>query len=272
MLPEGSLQQKPARVELPEAVEVLDVPLAVTDYDETIRLIDEFVRTGERGYVCVCNVHAVMASAEDPELRAALLGSSINVPDGQPLVWAMNALGSSLTARVYGPELMWRACAHAAHTGTRFYLYGGRNQGALVQLALNLRRNHPGVRIVGGYSPPHRPLSQEEQSAVISEINRSRADVVWVGIGVPKQEKWMAMMRPHLEAPLLIGVGAAFDFHAGLVPQAPVWLQEAGLEWAYRLAHEPRRLWRRYVRYNPRFLAAFAGQLAEHRRRHALRA
>ena len=146
------------------------------------------------------------------------------------------------------------------------YLYGGHNQGALVQLALNLRQRFPGVRIVGGYSPPHRALSAEEERAVAEEINRSRADVVWIGIGVPKQEKWMARMRPLLQAPVLIGVGAAFDFHAGLVPQAPNWLQEAGLEWAYRLAHEPRRLWRRYVRYNPRFLSAFARQFARHQR------
>ena len=123
-----------------------------------------------------------------------------------------------------------------------------------------------GVRIVGGYSPPHRPLTPEEREAVIKEINSSRADVVWVGIGVPKQEKWMADMRPELEAPVLLGVGAAFDFHAGLVSQAPNWIQESGLEWAYRLAHEPRRLWRRYLRYNPRFIGAFARQLVAHRR------
>src|SRR3989440_902666 len=128
----------------------------------------------------------------------------MNVPDGQPLVWAINALGHSLAGRVYGPELMSRACARAALSGQRFYLYGGRNQGALVQLALNLRHRCPGVRIVGGYSPPHRPLTDEERDAVASEINRSRADVVWVGIGVPKQEKWMAEMRPYLEPPVLV--------------------------------------------------------------------
>jgi N-acetylglucosaminyldiphosphoundecaprenol N-acetyl-beta-D-mannosaminyltransferase len=266
MRSEGSIQHEPEALDLPETVEVLDIPLALTDYSDMIDLIERFVRERQRGYVCVCNVHAVMASEEDEELRAALLASSTNVPDGQPLVWAINALGNSLAGRVYGPELMWRACEHAAKTGLRFYLYGGRNQGALVQLALNLRQSHPGVKIVGGYSPPHRPLSEEEELAVIEEINRARPDVVWVGIGVPKQEKWMAQMRPHLDAPLLIGVGAAFDFHAGLVPQAPFWLQEAGLEWAYRLAHEPRRLWRRYIRYNPRFVAAFAGQLSQHRR------
>jgi N-acetylglucosaminyldiphosphoundecaprenol N-acetyl-beta-D-mannosaminyltransferase len=242
------------------------VPLALTDYERTLDWIDTVVATGGRGYVCVANVHTVMASAEDAELRAAVLGSSINVPDGQPLVWAMNALGHSLGARVYGPELMSRASGRAATTGQRFYLYGGRNQGALVQLALNLRRRYPGVKIVGGYSPPHRMLNEEEEGAITGEINRSGADVVWVGIGVPKQEKWMARMRPKLEPPVLVGVGAAFDFHAGLVPQAPNWMQEAGLEWTYRLAHEPRRLWRRYLRYNPRFLGGFARQLVAHRR------
>ena len=159
---------------------------------------------------------------------------------------------------------MWRSCARAAKTGQRLYLYGGRNQGALVQLSLNLRRMHPGIQIVGGYSPPHRPLTAEERDSVIEEINRSRADVVWVGIGAPKQEKWMAEMRPHLEAPMLLGVGAAFDFHAGLVPQAPRWLQDNGLEWAFRMTQEPQRLWRRYLRYNPRFMAAFARQFAGH--------
>jgi N-acetylglucosaminyldiphosphoundecaprenol N-acetyl-beta-D-mannosaminyltransferase len=266
MRPEGSVHPRPRPIEDPPTVEVLDVPLALTDYASTLAWMDEAIEQRSRGYVCVCNVHTVMASGEDPELRAALLTSSINVPDGQPLVWAINSLGHSLGGRVYGPELMSRACAHASNSDHRFYLYGGRNQGALVQLALNLRQRYPGVRIVGGYSPPHRLLTEEEQDAVAEEINRARADVVWVGIGVPKQEKWMARMRARLDAPLLVGVGAAFDFHAGLVPQAPSWIQEAGLEWAYRLAHEPRRLWPRYVRYNPRFVFAFARQLASSRR------
>jgi N-acetylglucosaminyldiphosphoundecaprenol N-acetyl-beta-D-mannosaminyltransferase len=256
----------PAVISAPRTVPVLGVPLALTDYERVLEWIEQMVVERRRGYICVANVHTVTSSSEDPELRAALLDSSLNVPDGQPLVWAMNALGHRLGGRVYGPELMLRACARAASSGHRFYLYGGRNEGALVQLALNLRHRHPGVKIVGGYSPPHRPLSAEERRAVADEINLSGADVVWVGIGVPKQEKWMAEMRSDLEAPVLIGVGAAFDFHAGLVPQAPNWMQDAGLEWAYRLAHEPRRLWRRYLRYNPRFLGAFARQLVNHRR------
>ena len=266
MRPQGSIHTDPFPIRPPDTVSVLGVPLGLIDYERTLDWIDATVSEGGRGYVCVCNVHTVMASAEDAELRGALLGSSMNVPDGQPLVWAINALGHSLADRVYGPELMARACARSVESRQRFYLYGGRNQGALVQLALNLRQRYPGVQIVGGYSPPHRPLTGEEQRAVVEEIDRSRADVVWIGIGVPKQEKWMAQMRRQLEAPVLIGVGAAFDFHAGLVPQAPAWIQDSGLEWAYRLAHEPRRLGRRYIRYNPRFVYAFARQLVQHHR------
>jgi N-acetylglucosaminyldiphosphoundecaprenol N-acetyl-beta-D-mannosaminyltransferase len=266
MLHQSSPQPNRPTVESPPTVDLVGVPVALIDYERTLRWIDATVATGGRGYVCVCNVHTVMASAEDTQLRSALMSSAVNVPDGQPLVWAINALGHSLDRRVYGPELMERACAHAAETGLRFYLYGGRDQGALFQLALNLRRRHPGIKIVGGYSPPHRPLTREERDAVVDEINAARADVVWVGIGVPKQEKWMAEMRPRLEAPVLVGVGAAFDFHAGVVAQAPSWIQDAGLEWAYRLSREPRRLWRRYLRYNPRFVVAFARQLLGHRR------
>jgi N-acetylglucosaminyldiphosphoundecaprenol N-acetyl-beta-D-mannosaminyltransferase len=263
---QSPIRVRPIPVPAPSTVGVLGVPLALTDYDEVLGWMAAVIAARRRTYVCACNVHAVMASRQDSELRAALLGSTLNVPDGQPLVWALGALGHPLSGRVYGPELMTRACAQAVEEGHRFYLYGGRNQGALVQLALNLRRRHPGIKIVGGYSPPHRELTDEERTAVAAEINRSGAEVVWVGIGVPKQEKWMAEMRPRLEPPVLVGVGAAFDFHAGLVQQAPTWIQESGLEWAYRLSREPRRLWRRYLHYNPLFVTAFARQLSEHRR------
>jgi N-acetylglucosaminyldiphosphoundecaprenol N-acetyl-beta-D-mannosaminyltransferase len=266
-LSDSLVQPHPDPIAAPVKVELVGVPLAVTDYDRTLDWIEAMVSERRRGYVCACNTHTVTASHEDPELRAALLSPyALNVPDGMPLVWALNALGNSLRDRVYGPELMARAFARARSNGQRLYLYGGRDPDALVQLGLTLRGRFPGVNIVGGYAPPFRPLTTEERSAVIDEINESEADVVWVGIGVPKQEKWMLAMRPHLEAPVLVGVGAAFDFHAGLVPQAPPLLQGAGLEWAYRLAHEPRRLWRRYLRYNPRFVGAFARQLLARRR------
>jgi N-acetylglucosaminyldiphosphoundecaprenol N-acetyl-beta-D-mannosaminyltransferase len=251
----------------PPAVDVLGVPLALTDYDRTIDWMEATIASHGRGYICVAAVHTVMACQEDRELRAAVLGSSLTVPDGQPLVWAMNALGHDLPHRVYGPDLMARWCERAAATGSRAFLYGGRDQDALIQLAANLRERYPGLSIVGGYAPPFRPLTAEEEDGVADEINRTGADVVWVGIGVPKQEKWMASMRGRLQAPVLVGVGAAFDFHAGLVPQAPRWLQSIGMEWAYRLAQEPGRLWRRYLRYNPRFVAAFLRQWLGHRAR-----
>jgi N-acetylglucosaminyldiphosphoundecaprenol N-acetyl-beta-D-mannosaminyltransferase len=250
----------------PASVDVLGVPLALTDYERTIEWMDATIATGQRGYICVAAVHTVMACQEDRELRDAVLGSDLTVPDGQPLVWAMNALGHDLSSRVYGPDLMARYCERAALTGARMFLYGGRNQGALVQLALNLRTRYPGLNIVGGYAPPFRALTAEEEDFVLDEINRSQADVVWVGIGVPKQEKWMAAMRGRLRAPVLVGVGAAFDFHAGLVSQAPRWMQSMGLEWAYRLLQEPGRLWRRYLRYNPLFVAGFLRQWLAHRR------
>ena len=245
---------------------LLGVPLALVDYDRTLDWIDDAVATRRRGYVCVAAVHTVMACLEDPALRAAVEGASFTVPDGQPLVWALNALGHELRGRVYGPELMDRACARAAAAGHRFYLYGGRHHGALGELARTLRVRHPGLEIVGAHCPPFRPLTAAEEDAVADEIDRSGADVVWVGIGVPKQEKWMARMRDRLDAPVLVGVGAAFDFHAGLVPQAPEALQRLGLEWVFRLAQEPRRLWRRYLRYNPRFVLGFARQYARHLR------
>jgi len=250
---------------VPPKVEVLGVPLALTDYRRAMDWMDAMMAAGRRGYICCAAVHTVMLSREDPDLRAAVLGSSMTVPDGQPLVWALRALGHPIPARVYGPDLMAAYCERSALNGTSQFLYGGRDPEALGQLERSLRNRYPGLRIVGGHSPPHRPLDPAEERAIADEINRAAPDVVWVGIGVPKQEKWMARMRDALQAPVLVGVGAAFDFHAGLVAQAPPSLQRAGLEWAYRLAREPRRLWRRYLAYNPRFVAAFARQYAGRR-------
>jgi N-acetylglucosaminyldiphosphoundecaprenol N-acetyl-beta-D-mannosaminyltransferase len=161
---------------------------------------------------------------------------------------------------------MARFCLRAARNGTPIYLYGGRSPEALELLERRLRERYPGLLIAGGFSPPFRALTDAEQGRAVAEIDSSGAQVVWVGTGQPKQEKWMLQMRPRLSAPLLVGVGAAFDFHAGLVSQAPRWMQRSGLEWTYRLAHEPRRLWRRYARYNPRFVAGFSRQYLRQRR------
>jgi N-acetylglucosaminyldiphosphoundecaprenol N-acetyl-beta-D-mannosaminyltransferase len=246
--------------------DLLGIPIALTDYREAMDVMDGVIERGERGYVCAIAVHALMVSRHDAEMRAALLGSSLTVPDGRPLVWALGALGNRLPDRVYGPELMARYCERSAERGHRVWLYGGHDAEALARLGESLGRRFPGIRIVGAYAPPHRMLTESEQAELAERINRDEPDVVWVGIGVPKQEKWMARMRPRLEPPLLVGVGAAFDFLAGLKRQAPAWMQRLGLEWVFRLAQEPLRLLPRYLRYNPAFVAAFVRQYARERR------
>jgi N-acetylglucosaminyldiphosphoundecaprenol N-acetyl-beta-D-mannosaminyltransferase len=250
----------------PPTAEILGIPLAMSDYEQVMEWMDATIAADGRGYVTAAAVNLVMAAREDPETMAAVLGATLAVPDGQPLVWALHALGHAHATRVYGPDLMAHYCARAARAGTPIYLYGGRSPEALQLLEQRLRERFAGLRIVGGYSPPFRELTGEEEDRVIADIDGSGAQVVWVGTGQPKQEKWMFRVRPRLFAPLLVGVGAAFDFHAGLVSQAPRWMQRNGLEWAYRLSREPRRLWPRYARYNPRFVAGFTRQYWRERR------
>jgi N-acetylglucosaminyldiphosphoundecaprenol N-acetyl-beta-D-mannosaminyltransferase len=242
------------------------VPLAVSDYDAVIEWMDAMIDAGARGWLTAAAVNLVMSARDDPATMRAVLDATVAVPDGQPLVWALKLLGHSGATRVYGPDLMARYCAHAATAGTPIYLYGGRSEQALALLCERLRARFPGLRIVGGWSPPFRPLSAPERARVVSEIDASGARVVWVGTGQPKQELWMSEIRPLLSAPLLVGVGAAFDFHAGIVSQAPRWMQRNGLEWVYRLTREPKRLWRRYASQNPRFVVAFARQCLRERR------
>jgi N-acetylglucosaminyldiphosphoundecaprenol N-acetyl-beta-D-mannosaminyltransferase len=264
--------QIPAARDLPRPQDIrfrdlLGLPIAMTDYVQAMDVMDGMVARREPGYVCATAVHAVMVAQSDPEMRDALRRSTLTVPDGMPLVWAANLLGEDLRDRVYGPELMLRYCERSRDRGHRVFLYGGRDQGSLAQLTLNLRLRFPGIKIVGGYSPPFRPLTGDEDNAIAEQINSARPDVVWVGTGVPKQEKWMARMRDRLDAPVLVGVGAAFDFHAGRVSMAPQWMQDRGLEWTYRITQEPRRLLPRYVIHNPRFIARVAMQLVRERLR-----
>jgi N-acetylglucosaminyldiphosphoundecaprenol N-acetyl-beta-D-mannosaminyltransferase len=237
------------------------IPVAVTDYGQVMDTMDHMVETRGRGYFCAAPVHALMVARNDPEMHRALVRSTMVLPDGMPLVWAVNLLGERLRDRVYGPELMLRYSRRCAEKGHRVWLYGGRDQGSLAQLALSMRHRDPGIHVVGGYSPPFRPLSAAEEDSVVEQINEARPDVLWVGIGVPKQEKWMARMRERLEVPVMCGVGAAFDFHSGRISQAPAWMQERGLEWIYRIAQEPRRLLPRYLWFNPLFVTVFARQL-----------
>lgn len=229
------------------------------------------VAAGACGSVTAAAVNLVISARNEPATMKAALDLTLAVPDGQPLVWALHLLGRKRATRIYGPDLMKHWCERAARSGTPAYLYGGKDDAARGLLERRLRERYPGLRIVGGCSPPFRPLgvpplTPAEREQVIEDIEACGAQVVWVGTGQPRQELWMAEMRPLLRAPLLVGVGAAFDFHAGLVAQAPAWMGRNGLEWLYRLAREPRRLWRRYLLGNPRFVAAFARQYLRHRR------
>jgi len=245
---------------------ILGVPIALVDYERAMDIMDHLIDTRQRGYVCAAAVHAVVVADSDPELAAALDRATLVVPDGMPLVWAARALGHQLAGRVYGPELMARYVARCARDRRRIWLYGGHDERWLERLERQLRKQYPELEIAGSWSPPHRPLTTSEERELAVRINHDQPDVVWVGIGAPKQEKWMARMRDHLEAPVLCGVGAAFDFHAGRISQAPRWMQERGLEWLWRALQEPMRLVPRYLATNPRFVWRALRQVLHERR------
>jgi N-acetylglucosaminyldiphosphoundecaprenol N-acetyl-beta-D-mannosaminyltransferase len=217
--------------------------------------IERWISTGESEYVCVTGVHGVMESQRDPEFREIHNRSGLTTPDGMPIVWAGRRAGASWMSRVYGPDLMLAVCERAAERGWTSYFYGGK-EGVPERLVERLQARFPGFKVVGMESPPFRPLTAEEDQAVVGRINKAAPDLVWVGLSTPKQERWMASHVGRIRVPAVLGVGAAFDIHAGTLRQAPVWIQRRGLEWLYRLYREPRRLWRRYVSIIPRFLVA----------------
>lgn len=201
---------------------------------------------GNTHYIAVTGMHGVTEAQSDPVFKKILNEADLVVPDGMPLVWLGQWKGHALKRRVYGPEFMLTFCERTAREGYKHYFYGGA-PGVAKELAESLTKRFPGLIVAGTYCPPFRALSNGERSEIIACINASCADVVWVGLSTPKQEKWMYEFREALNVPLLVGVGAAFDLNAGKVPQAPKWMQENGLEWCFRLWQEPRRLWRRYI-------------------------
>lgn len=234
-------------------VDVLGVGVSAIDMALAVTTIDNWITTREQHYVCVTGVHGVMESQRDETLRRIHNSAGLVTPDGMPLVWLSRLHGYRQVDRVYGPDLMLALCEASEHRGYSHFFYGGAD-GVVARLSLRLRERFPRLNIVGTFTPPFRPLTPEERSMVVSTINQSGADIVWVGLSTPKQERWMAEHIGLLTPPVLIGVGAAFDFHAGVKKQAPRWMQRSGLEWSYRLMTEPRRLWRRYLGNNSAFL------------------
>ncbi len=208
-----------------------------------------------RGYICLGTAHGLTEARRDPDLRAIYNAAWLTTPDGMPLVW----LGPPGVERVYGPDLMLAVCDTGRTVGLRHYFFGGA-PGVAAELKRRLASRYPGLEVVGIFTPPFRPLDATELATLRADVTRTRPDVIWVGIGSPKQEKFMAGHGASLDAGVLIGVGAAFDFHAGRVRQAPRWMQRAGLEWLFRLCMEPRRLGPRYLKTNPLFTLRVIGQ------------
>lgn len=234
-------------------VNVLGVGISAVDMTAVLATIDRWIAAREQHYVCVTGVHGVMESQRDESLRHIHNHAGLVVPDGMPMVWLSRLHGERHVDRVYGPDLMLACCAHSVEHGERHFFYGG-GEGVVERLVERLRARFPGLRVAGSYTPPFRPLTAAEDADVVRRINDAEPDIVWVGLSTPKQERWMREHAGRLRAPVLVGVGAAFDFNAGLKRQAPHWMQRAGLEWSFRLATEPRRLWRRYLTNNPAFV------------------
>lgn len=234
-------------------VDVLGVGVSPINMDTALEVIDRWITTGAHQYVCVAGVHGVMESTRDETLRQIHNAAGLVTPDGMPLVWLSRLYGWRNTRRVYGPDLMLDLCERSLATGYRHFFYGGQ-EGVPDRLSDRLQRRFPGLIVAGTYSPPFRTPTEEEDEEIVRRINDAKPDIVWVGLGPPKQEHWMAQHVDRLAASVLIGVGAAFDFHAGVKRQAPRWMQQSGLEWLFRLGSEPRRLWRRYLVNNPMFV------------------
>jgi N-acetylglucosaminyldiphosphoundecaprenol N-acetyl-beta-D-mannosaminyltransferase len=241
-------------------VNVLGVGISVLNLPAALAAIADAVRARRKGYICVTGVHGVMEAQDDAAFKNILNHAFLCTPDGMPMVWAGKLNGHRDMRRVYGPDLMLEICAWSENNSCRHFFYGGAD-GVAELLAEKLKAKFPKLEIVGTYTPPFRALNAEEQKKLAEQIAAAQPDILWVGLSTPKQEKFMAEFLPKLDATLMIGVGAAFDFHSGRVKQAPRWMQRSGLEWFYRLCSEPRRLAKRYFRNNPLFVLNFLGQL-----------
>lgn len=249
----------------PQRVNILGVGVSAINMEQALEQMACWIKMRQKVYIVVCPVYNVMLSQFDPAYRAVVNEANMITPDGMPLVFLSRWMGYPTVSRVYGPDLILAFSALATEQGYTNYYYGG-DAGVSSQLAEILTSHFNGLKVVGAYSPPFRPPTQDEKKQIIDTINAANPDIVWIGLGSPKQDFWMAEYRRELDAPILIGVGAAFDFLTGRIPQAPGWMQHNALEWLFRLWHEPRRLWRRYLIYNPLFILFMLMQVVGIRR------
>jgi len=234
-------------------VNILGVGVSALNMQQAIHETELLLDRGEQGYICVTGVHGIMEAQTDDKLRDILNRSFLTTPDGMPTVWLGRFHGFKHMRRVYGPDYMLGLCAHSVTRGYRHFLYGGK-PGVAEELRTALTEKFPGLNIVGTYTPPFRPLSTAEEDDLRNQLETSQADILWCGLSTPKQERFMAAYFGRLPIKLMVGVGAAFDLLSGNLSEAPDWMKGAGLQWLYRLIKEPRRLWRRYLLNNPKFV------------------
>lgn len=256
---ESHQDEKYAPETKPVSRSVLGMRVDATSYSDAARRVIRWAHAGRSSYVCVANVHMVMEAFDDARFRRLVNEADLVTPDGRPLVWALGASGVRGASQVRGFDLVTSVLELASLEGVPVGLYGSTPE-TLRAFRRTVEERFPRASVVCEISPPFRPLSAEEDEAYTREISASGARVLLVGLGCPRQERWMAGHRGRVPA-VMLGVGAAFDFHAGTVRQAPRWMQRSGLEWAHRLAMDPRRMWRRYARHNPRFMALLSLQL-----------
>ncbi len=241
------------------AGDILGVRVHALTMPRALQTLEAWIARREAQYVCVTPAHAVMSYRRDPALLRIANNSGLTTPDGMAIVWLLRWMGFRQVERVYGPDLLLAACQYGLERGWRHYFYGGA-PGIPERLAQRLQARFPALQVAGLFSPPFRPLTPQEDAEAVERIRAAQPHIVWVGLGTPRQERWMAAHVARLDVPALIGVGAAFDFLSGAKPQAPRWMQRSGLEWLFRLGSEPRRLWRRYAEY-PLFAALVVRQL-----------
>ncbi len=246
---------------------ILDVPLSCTSYSDGTAVIVDWAKTNRSRAVCAANVHVVMEAQDQPDYLRVLQDMDMITPDGMPLVWVMRAKGITGQTRVYGPTLMLHVCEAAAAAGLPIGLYGGKPE-VLSILEQKLTEMYPSLQVNYRLSPPFRDISDAEEEKIRQDIVDSGVRILFVGLGCPKQERWMARQKGKLPV-VMLGVGAAFDFHAGLVRQAPAWIQRLGMEWFFRFCMEPRRLWKRYLKHNPRFVVRSLMEIVRTRQRKA---
>jgi N-acetylglucosaminyldiphosphoundecaprenol N-acetyl-beta-D-mannosaminyltransferase len=242
------------------SVDILGVKVHGVDLEVTLQIMERWVRGNQRDYICLANVFGVVESRHNAQLWEAYHRAGLVVADGVPIVWASRVFGEKTITRVYGPDLFLAACVRSLKTGWSHYFYGGA-PGVAERLAAQLTNRFPGLRIAGWSAPPFRQLTTAEKEEAIRTINDSRADILWIGLGAPRQEIWMAEQRSALSPSVAVAVGAAFDFLSGAKPEAPRWMQRIGLGWLFRFLTEPRRLWRRYLIGNSMYLFLIGKQI-----------